>query len=326
MDMPVENPRQKARDFMYVDALQPTSTAQNQRPIIVLDAGHGWLPDAKDPTKPDYDSGALYNPNKDDVLSKADRKNATHVVEATENAKLAHIIGQELERRGFEVVYTNLHPNGELKWTKDHFPPHRIQSRLDVALALKDAGKPLVGYITVHHDSGFKERQSGAAIAMHYQTQMPQLAFGKAIAARVHSPLCLDNDIPVEPIVSSRQRYIDQFGNPASDAFSGRNAPDESHYDPEQWGEVLPHGANIIRPDANARSDAGMVTRGLEDIPTVLIERGVVWNANDRRKINSIPCATAFAHLVAAGAVDYFHQAKAEHPDWPQLLPPQLSR
>lgn len=287
MDMPIK------RDYLHV--ARPVKRAAKARPVIVIDAGHGWLPDPDDATRAVLDPGAVYEP----TLDAGARAGERQLEEYRLNEALAHDLGRVLGAHGFEVHYTNLDAEGMPLWGPDHFPATRVQSRFDVAHGLADSGRHVVAYLSVHHDSGRACRQHGAAIAAHIASPPAARTLGQMIARHLHQLRGPDDDLPHEPQVSNasyyREAHIHKFKSPA----------DETHiaaFDPAAWEELLPHSTNIIRPGAHPP----IVTRGLGAIPAVLIERGVMWHAGDRRKMVDPGANRLFAHAVADAVSGYY--------------------
>lgn len=281
------------RDYLHV--ARAVKRSAKECPVIVIDAGHGWLPDPHDATRAVLDPGAVYEPKEDTRADKGERR----LMEYRLNQALAYELGRVLGARGFEVHYTNLDAKGKPLWGPNNFPLSRVQSRFDVAHGLADSGRHVAAYLSVHHDSGRACGQSGTGIAMHIASPPAARRFGQMIARHLHGLREPEADLPHEPQVSNasyyRESHIHKFKSPSDEAHIAA-------FDPSGWGELLPHSTNIIRPDAHPP----IVTRGLGDIPAVLIERGVMWHAGDRRKMVDKGANRLFAHAVADAASGYY--------------------
>ncbi len=290
------------------DWLDKTRVSKAQpRPVVVVDIGHGWIPDAKDPTRAEYDTGAVYDPAKDPKLSDAEKASEGRIIEHEANEALARAIAKQLRARGFAVQFTTHDSEGNALYNAQEFPKDRVQFRLNHAHTLRDAHQQVVGYISVHHDSGFEKRQSGAAVALHIAAPESSLLFAKSIAGRVHGITDAESEQPFEPLVGNAEAYRNTYVGKFSkhDAVLGTT---HDYARDMEFPPVLRHGTNIIR--ANENHDAGLnsVKRGLGDIPAVLIERAVLWNPHDRRVVRSEQAQTRFAHQVADGVAQYWDE------------------
>lgn len=260
---------------------EPASSAQ--RPVVVLDVGHGWVRQRRGDGGV-FDGGAT---------------GPGGVTEYDANMRQAEALAESFREQGFDVVFTHDANGGP--YTRDNPRPDMFQSRIDTVHRLREQGRVVAGYFSVHHDGNDDSRVNGTAVAMHPNAPTALLSAGRAVADSV---LQLDGEVMTE----AREGYMGSLGA----SRPGDNSP----YSPSTYGNLLPHRSSVIQAgsafeyeDNHWKSAYWNVTDPLpDDVPGILLERGFMSNPEDFQRIQDPRARARYADAVASGFASWYRQ------------------